>query len=34
MTADEEAHLRAYATSGGQRVSPERGGFFKRKKKK
>ena len=34
MTAEEEAHLRAYAASGGQRVSPERGGFFKRKKKK
>jgi molecular chaperone DnaJ len=34
MTAEEEAHLRAYATAGGQRVSPERGGFFKRKKKK
>jgi len=34
MTAEEEAHLRAYAASGGQRVSPERAGFFKRKKKK
>ena len=34
MTAEEETHLRAYAASGGQRVSPERGGFFKRKKKK
>ena len=34
MTAEEEAHLRAYAGAGGQRVSPERGGFFKRKKKK
>jgi hypothetical protein len=34
MSAEEEAHLRAYAASGGQRVSPERGGLFKRKKKK
>jgi molecular chaperone DnaJ len=34
MSAEEEAHLRAYAASGGQRISPERGGFFKRKKKK
>jgi molecular chaperone DnaJ len=34
MSEEEEAHLRAYAASGGQRVSPERGGFFKRKKKK
>ena len=34
MSDEEEAHLRAYAASGGQRVSPERGGFFKRKKKK
>ena len=34
LSAEEEAHLRAYAASGGQRVSPERGGFFKRKKKK
>jgi molecular chaperone DnaJ len=34
MSAEEEAHLRAYAASGGQRVSPEKGGFFKRKKKK
>ena len=34
MSPEEEAHLRAYAASGGQRVSPERGGFFKRKKKK
>ena len=33
LTAEEEAHLRAYAASGGQRVSPEKGGFFKRKKK-
>ena len=24
MTAEEEAHLRAYAGAGGQRVSPER----------
>jgi molecular chaperone DnaJ len=34
MSQEEEAHLRAYAAAGGQRVSPERGGFFKRKKKK
>ncbi|HXU06004.1 MAG TPA: molecular chaperone DnaJ [Polyangia bacterium] len=35
LSPDEEAHLRAYAAAGGQRVSPERsGGFFKRKKKK
>jgi molecular chaperone DnaJ len=34
LSADEEAHLRAFAASGGQRVSPERGGFFKRKKKR
>jgi len=34
LSDEEEAHLRAYAASGGQRVSPDRGGFFKRKKKK
>jgi molecular chaperone DnaJ len=34
LSAEQEAHLRAYAAAGGQRVSPERGGFFKRKKKK
>jgi molecular chaperone DnaJ len=34
LSEEEEAHLRAYAASGGQRVSPERGGFFKRKKKR
>ena len=34
LTAEEDAHLRAYAAAGGQRVSPERGGFFRRKKKK
>lgn len=34
LSPDEEAHLRAYAAAGGHRVSPERGGFFKRKKKK
>jgi len=34
MSEEEETHLRAYAAAGGQRVSPERGGFFKRKKKK
>ena len=34
MSAEEEAHLRKYAEAGGQRVSPERGGFFRKKKKK
>jgi molecular chaperone DnaJ len=34
LTSEEDAALRAYAAAGGQRVSPERGGFFKRKKKK
>jgi DnaJ-class molecular chaperone len=34
LSAEEETHLRAYAAAGGQRVSPERGGFFRRKKKK
>jgi hypothetical protein len=34
MSDEEEAHLRAYAASGGQRDSPEKGGFFKRKKKR
>jgi molecular chaperone DnaJ len=34
MSEEDETLLRAYAASGGQRVSPERGGFFKRKKKK
>ena len=34
LSAEEEAHLRAYAAAGGQQVSPERGGFFRRKKKK
>lgn len=33
LSAAEEEHLRAYASAGGQRVNPERGGFFKRKKK-
>ena len=32
LTGDSER--RAYAASGGQRVSPEKGGFFRRKKKK
>lgn len=31
---EEETHLRAYAAAGGQRVNPEKAGFFKRKKKK
>jgi len=34
LSAEEDAHLRAYAAAGGQRVSPEKGGFFRRKKKK
>jgi molecular chaperone DnaJ len=34
LSAEEEEHLRAYAAAGGQRVSPERGSFFRRKKKK
>ncbi len=34
LTPEEDTHLRAYAKAGGQRVSPERGGFFSRKKKK
>jgi molecular chaperone DnaJ len=34
LATEEEEHLRAYAAAGGQRVNPERSGFFKRKKKK
>jgi molecular chaperone DnaJ len=34
LSAEEDEYLRAYAAAGGQRVSPERGGFFRRKKKK
>jgi molecular chaperone DnaJ len=34
MSAEEDAALRAYAAAGGQRVSPEKGGFFGRRKKK
>ncbi|HXI58616.1 MAG TPA: molecular chaperone DnaJ [Polyangia bacterium] len=34
LSKDEEQHLRAYAASGGQRISPERSGLFGRKKKK
>jgi molecular chaperone DnaJ len=34
LSAEEEQHLRAYSAAGGQRVSPERTGFFKRKKKR
>jgi molecular chaperone DnaJ len=34
LSAEEEAALRAYAAAGGQRVSPERPGFFGGKKKK
>jgi molecular chaperone DnaJ len=34
LSTDEETHLRAYAAAGGQRVSPGKSSFFKRKKKK
>jgi len=34
LSAEEETHLRAFAAAGGQRVNPERGGLFRRKKKK
>jgi molecular chaperone DnaJ len=34
LSAEEDAALRAYAAAGGQRVNPERGGLFRRKKKK
>ena len=34
LSPEEEAHLRAYAAAGGQKVNPERGGLFRRKKKK
>jgi molecular chaperone DnaJ len=34
LSLEEEQHLRAYAAAGGQRISPDRGGFFRRKKKK
>jgi molecular chaperone DnaJ len=34
LSPDEEQHLRAYAAAGGQRVNPQRGGLFRRKKKK
>jgi molecular chaperone DnaJ len=34
LSGEEEAALRAYAAAGGQRVNPERGGLFRRKKKK
>jgi molecular chaperone DnaJ len=34
LSPEEEQALRAYAAAGGQRVNPERSGFFKRKKKK
>jgi molecular chaperone DnaJ len=34
LSPEEDGHLRAYAASGGQRVNPERSGFFGRKKKK
>lgn len=34
LSKDEEQHLRAYADAGGQKVAPEKPGFFGRKKKK
>lgn len=34
LSPEEDGHLRAYAAAGGQRVNPERSGFFRRKKKK
>jgi molecular chaperone DnaJ len=34
LSLEEEQALRAYAAAGGQRVAPERGGFFRKKKKK
>ena len=34
LTPQEEEALRAYAAAGGQRVTPQRAGFFRRKKKK
>ena len=34
LTPEAEVHLRAFAAAGGQRVSPERTGFFRRRKKK
>jgi molecular chaperone DnaJ len=34
LSAEEEAHLRAFAEAGGSRVTPERAGFFGGKKKK
>ncbi len=34
LSAEEDQHLRAFAAAGGQRVNPERGGLFRRKKKK
>lgn len=34
LSPEEEQHLRAYASAGGQRVNPERSGFFRRKKKR
>ena len=34
LSPEEETHLRAYAAAGGQKVNPERGSFFRRKKKK
>ncbi len=34
LSADEEAHLRAFADAGGRRVNPERDGAVRGKKKK
>jgi molecular chaperone DnaJ len=34
LSPEEEQHLRAYAAAGGQRVNPERTGFFKKRKKR
>ena len=34
LNAEQSQHLRAFAEAGGQRVTAERGSFFKRKKKK
>jgi molecular chaperone DnaJ len=34
LSVEEEAALRSYAAAGGQRVSPEKGSFFRRKKRK
>jgi molecular chaperone DnaJ len=33
LTDEQEEHLRAFATAGGQHLEPEKGGFFRRRKK-